>query len=589
MKLRFAALLLALSLALGLCALPAVAEESIDLMSLYKIRDTDAAWSAANAIAVDLNSVTGNNVTLTAAGDYVLSGSYSGQVVVEAPEDAKVRLILNGVSIVSPEGPAIYEKQANKLIVTLAENTRNTLTDGPAVADGDDTIGAALYAEDDLSVNGSGALTVTGTAKHGIQSKADLILAGGDITVTAVTDGIRGRNSVLLLDGRISVTAGGDGLAATRTDKESKGWVVLAGGALSVTTGSGAGTPRASANSRGGMRGGCGGWNGTAGTASADSGVSQKAVKAATDLTVLGGNYTFDCADDGLHGVNVTVNGGSFTIRTGDDGMHADSELTVNGGVIRIDQCYEGLEGANVTVNGGEVRVIASDDGINASGGGDSSGFGGRGGDRFGGSSGMLTIAGGQVEVTAGGDGLDSNGSLTISGGVVGVCCATTQGEGAIDFNGSGTFTGGTILLASNGGYMTSGMSGVTLIAIPMAGSGAAGDEITLATAEGTVSFTPQSGFTSLAVAGNGTAQGQSVTVTVGGRQAFSGAVTADMAVSGNMSGFGGGRGGFGRNGFGRNGGDTDGTTEPGSADGLGNGQPAPGDRGFGGGKRRGR
>ena len=164
MKLRFAALLLALSLALGLCALPAVAEESIDLMSLYKIRDTDAAWSAANAIAVDLNSVTGNNVTLTAAGDYVLSGSYSGQVVVEAPEDAKVRLILNGVSIVSPEGPAIYEKQANKLIVTLAENTRNTLTDGPAVADGDDTIGAALYAEDDLSVNGSGALTVTGTA-----------------------------------------------------------------------------------------------------------------------------------------------------------------------------------------------------------------------------------------------------------------------------------------------------------------------------------------------------------------------------------------------------------------------------------------
>ena len=49
------------------------------------------------------------------------------------------------------------------------------------------------------------------------------------------------------------------------------------------------------------------------------------------------------------------------------------------------------------------------------------------------------------------------------------------------------------------------------------------------------------------------------------------------------------GRGGFGRNGFGRNGGDTDGTTEPGSADGLENGQPAPGDRGFGGGKRRGR
>ena len=97
----------------------------------------------------------------------------------EVPEDEKVRLILNGVTIVSGEGPAVYEKQADKLIVTLAEGTVNTLTDGPMITDEDDTIGAALYAEDDLSINGTGSLIVNGTEKHGIQSKADLIIADG--------------------------------------------------------------------------------------------------------------------------------------------------------------------------------------------------------------------------------------------------------------------------------------------------------------------------------------------------------------------------------------------------------------------------
>ena len=537
MKPRAFIIALVLTLTAVLGAASAAQAETLDLTALYKAKDTDASWSASSASLIDLGTVSDSTLTLTQAGDYVLSGSYTGRIVIEAPEDAKVRLILNGVDIHSPEGPAIYEKQADKLIVTLAEGSVNTLADGPAVTDGDDTIGAALYAEDDLSINGSGALTVSGTAKHGIQSKADLIISGGSISVNAVTDGIRGRNSILLLDGSIAVTAGGDGLASTRTDKEGKGWIVLAGGTLDVTTGSGAGTVRASANSKGGMRGGRGMAQSSA--SSADSGVSRKAVKAATDLTVTGGSYTFNTEDDGLHAANVTVNGGEFTIRTGDDAMHADQEMTVNGG---------------------DIRITASDDGLNASGGKDASGFGGRGGDRFGGSndrsgssSGMLTVTGGHLEITAGGDGLDSNGSLAISGGITGIWAPTSMGEGAIDFNGTGTLSGGTVILAGNGGFMTSGLSGAALISVPMSGSGSAGSEITVETAGGIASFTPQSAFSSIAVAGSGIAQGQSLTVSVSGKQLFSGSVTADMnaVTSGFDSGFGRGRGGMGRNGFG--------------------------------------
>ena len=282
--------------------------EGMDVSTLYRTRDTDDSWSAVEAAVIDLNTVTDAELVISEKGNYVLSGSFSGRIVIDVPEEDKVRLILNGAAITSAEGPAIYEKQADKLIITLAADTENVLTDGAPVADDDDTVGAALYTEDDLSVNGSGNLTVNGTQKHGIQSKADLIIANGRITVNAVNDGIRGRNSVLILNGELNITAGGDGITATRKDSDGKGWVVLADGRVTVKTGEGA-----------------------AGKKRKD-GPSQKGVKAASDLTVLGGEYILDCTDDGLHAVNITVYGGSFEIHSGDDGMHADGKLTISGG-----------------------------------------------------------------------------------------------------------------------------------------------------------------------------------------------------------------------------------------------------------------
>ena len=263
-------LFLALMMLYAAPFLPAAAAETVDVTTLYKARDAEAAWSEEEARSIDLNTVENKTVRITEEGDYVLSGTLNGQVLIEAPEDAKVRLILNGVSIVSPEGPAIYEQQADKLIITLAEGTENNLTDGSPVTDEDDTIGAALYAEDDLSINGQGTLTVNGTQKHGIQSKADLIIAGGAITITAVADGVRGRNSVLVLEGALGITCGGDGITATRTDAEGKGWIVLAGGTIQIRTGDGAGEVQVSSKGRSGGFGGRGGrddWGASSGSA----------------------------------------------------------------------------------------------------------------------------------------------------------------------------------------------------------------------------------------------------------------------------------------------------------------------------------
>ena len=541
----FPAIVLAMLLTLGSLPLPAAAVEGTDITSLYKTRDIDAAWSEQSAQAIDLNTQKGT-VVIRREGDYVLSGTLNGQVVIEAGKEEKVRLILRGVTISSTQGPAIYEKQADKLIITLAEGSVSTLTDGDMIVDGDDTVGAALYAEDDLSINGTGSLIANGTNKHGIQSKADLILAGGTITVRAVSDGIRSRNSLLVLGGEMDITAGGDGISTTRTDTEGKGWIILAGGSGTITTGDGAdAVPSAGKSTAGwGWRGRRDDWGSTG--ESEDSGVSRKAVKAGSDLTVLGGSWDFDCEDDGLHAVNVTVGGGTFSIRSGDDAMHADSVMEVSGGSIGITACYEGIEGRQVTVSGGTIGIVSSDDGINAAGGNDGSGFGGRG--RSGSVSasdqaGMLSITGGEVAVTAGGDGLDSNGSLRISGGVTGVWAATTTGEGAIDFNGTGVLSGGTLIVASTGGVMrdVSGLTGQCIMAFSADGS--AGETVSLMDGSGRVlgSFTPHSGFDTLMVSSGELQEGDACTVTGGERTLYSGSMASTLGSTGSGS-FGGGR-----------------------------------------------
>ena len=563
----FFLILTALAVLMGSLILPSSAE-TLDVSTLYKKKDADDTWSVSDAQAIDLNGLQdGETLTISEKGDYVLSGTLRGQILIEVPEEDKVRLILNGVNITAQEGPAIYEKSADTLLVALAAGTENFLTDGAMVTDDDDTIGAALYAEDDLSINGAGSLTASGTQKHGIQSKADLVIANGQITVSAVLDGIRGRNSVLVLDGKISVTAGGDGITSTRTDAEGKGWIVLAGGEITVKTGDGAGAVRASANSRGGFGGGFGGrgrwddWGRQ--TQTDDSGVSQKAVKAAADLTVLDGTYVFDCADDGLHGVSVTVNGGAFSILSGDDGMHADETMTVNGGTIGIAQCYEGLEGKNVTVNGGEISITASDDGVNASGGNDGSGFGGwgRGGGGFSeaDNGGMLTITGGHISVTAGGDGLDSNGSILMSGGVVGVWTAANGMEGPIDFNGTGTISGGTLIVACNGGGMGGSAQLSGQAAMTLSVSGGAGETVTVLDGNGAElgTFTPGNAFGTLMISSDGLQEGGAFTVTAGSRTLYSGAMENNSNVyngygygPGNGGGFGPGNGRHGRRGW---------------------------------------
>lgn len=381
-------------------------------------RDRDGTYAADAVSEITLNGdtiqsesgsaeVSGSTITISGEGIYRITGELrDGQIVVDAGDSDKVQIVLDGAEIHCETSAAVYVKNADKVFLTLAEGSQNSLSGGNTYTQTDDnTVDGVVFSKDDLTVNGSGALKVTASYKHGMVSKNDLVITGGEITVNAAEHCMTGKDCIKIWDGTFSLTSQGKGMKAENTEETEKG-----------------------------------------------------------NIYIAGGTFVLNTEDDALHtGGSIVIDGGSFTVDSGDDAFHADLDVVVNDGVIAVNSCYEGLEGRRVVVNGGETSLTASDDGVNAAkakteeeeadvpGG---SGDGSMEND----TEAYIKITGGTLEVDAEGDGLDSNGSLFLSGGTVYVNGPVSDGDGALDYNGGADITGGTIIAVGSSG-MAQGFS----------------------------------------------------------------------------------------------------------------------------------
>jgi hypothetical protein len=478
------------------------AEQDSDITSsansgVYDSDDEDSSWNSSETSYITLagNSITlhgggavvdGNQIAITSAGTYSITGTLDdGQIIVNTDDTAVVKLILNGADIACSTSAPIYVKNAEKTVITLADGTENFVTDGDSYIIEDSLIedsesiepNAAIFSKDDLTINGNGSLTVSANYNNGIQSKDDLKITGGNITVNAVNDAIKGRDSIAVKDMNITVNAGGDGMQSNNDEDSEKGYVSVESGTINVTAGedgiqaetslvisggnitisSGGGSVNSSSNA--GEAGNTwGNWGNRGMENEPDSGGSSgsaKAIKAGVDITIAGGTINIDSSDDSIHSNDsLTINGGNIVLASGDDGIHSDSTLEINGGDISITKCYEGLDSAVITINDGNIHLVASDDGINVVGGVDGSSIGGRPGQNNFNSSGnnYLYIHGGYIAIDATGDGLDINGPIDMTGGVVIVNGPTRNDNGALDYFGAFEITGGFLVAVGSSG-----------------------------------------------------------------------------------------------------------------------------------------
>ncbi len=195
--------------------------EAIDTAGVYDYDEADVVQiSLGTTISAtsDTVSIDGTTATITSAGVYEVAGTLNdGQLVVDGGDEAVVQLILNGTDITNADGAAIAVTSAETAVVILADGSSNTLTDGSdyVFADGADEPNATLFSSADLTLGGTGSLTVFGNYNDGIASKDGLAIDGGAITVVAIDDGVRGKDYVVINGGEIDVTAGGTGSSPT--------------------------------------------------------------------------------------------------------------------------------------------------------------------------------------------------------------------------------------------------------------------------------------------------------------------------------------------------------------------------------------
>ena len=581
--------------AVALCGTAAIGEASSvglpQLNDYFTERDLNGEWDAtATLIALQgdtavtashVVSVAGGVVTILDGGVYVLSGTLDdGQVVVDVKDDEKVQLVLNGASITSSNSAAIVVKQADKVFITLAEGTENTLANGGCFED--EGVDAVIWSDEDLTFNGTGTLAIDSPAGDGIDGNDDIKFASGAYVITAAGRGVDSNDSIRIAGGDFTVTTDGTAFRASHTSNDALGYITIWGGGFKITTGGGAGEFVIQEAAMGGPQG-MRDFDGEAMTppeglaegemptdmtppegfedggmptppegfeegemptppeegampgdsdseAESEDETARKGFKASGDIVVIGGTFELDTADDAFHADgDLLVFDGEITIASSDDGLHADGSLTIVGGTVDITQSSEGLEAEVITVSGGSVSILASDDGMNArSSAGEKETFDAQEGV-------LIEISGGTLTVNAGGDGIDSNGDLLVTGGTVVVSGPVSNMNGALDYNGTATISGGTVVAAGASGMGENFSDTSTQAAFLVSLAGEAG-EIRVIDAQGNVILAAEleKDFETVVISSPELAVGETYTVTRGDASAE---ITLTDTVTGADSG----------------------------------------------------
>ena len=292
-----------------------------------------------NVLGVDC-SVEGADVVITSTNihnelEFVLQGaSTNGSLTYNGTY--KCKFYLNGLNLTSQKGAALDILCGKRVDLILNEGTSNTLADAP-----NGTQKAAFYCKGHVEVEGSGSLTVTGNARHGICTKEYLELkkSTGSVTVNgAESDGIHAGQYFLMRGGTVTVSGQkGDGIqteiltldddVTPNPDKEFNGQIFIKGGTINVTV----------------------------------AGDDKKGIKSADKMTVNGGTFVITASGKGSKGISVARH-----LLVNEDSESTVMQIRATGGVYVDDEtddesrCMGIKVTQNMAVTAGKIMISNS-------------------------------------------------------------------------------------------------------------------------------------------------------------------------------------------------------------------------------------
>ena len=500
------------------------------------------------------------DLVISNGGWYVLTGTLEdGKIIVDAHDSSKVWIRLNGVTVSCSDDACLRVDQADKVFLTLAEDTENSFSSGTVYSEEAlaDNTGGTIFSHDDLTINGSGSLSITAGYKHGIDVNDSLVITGGNITITAPQDGIHVSDSLRFMEASLTIDAGDD---AVHSDDE----LYIESGTVLINS-------------------------------------CYEGLEAVT-IEITGGDITMYPTDDGIN-----ANGGSSTMGFGSRGGGG-----TNGMPSPPDFSGRDMSSMSNTSDSGMPPMPGEMSGTTSTDGEMTSGMPSQGempstpGERPGTTQAensdtddtatdekepYIRISGGTLTIiNATGrdaDGLDSNGSIYIDGGDIRISLLGDGTNNAIDYGsesgGECIVTGGTILAFGGSGMAEEFSENCTQCAVlyNIGSTVEAGTLFSLLDQEGEeiISYTPECSYSSVSFSLPEMTVGETYTVVCGENSseltmdstAVSAGTTAGENIGGNAGGhaFGmGGMGGMRRGGMGfQNGSAENGSVENGSAE----------------------
>ena len=278
-------------------------------------------------------SVSGNVVTISSGGTYILTGKLDeGQIVVNAKSDDKVRLVFKGVEISSSKGNLILVENAKKTIITLASDSNNKL-ELKGNFSKDDNKDSVIFSKSDLSFNGTGILNLLSPYGRGIVSQDKVVFVDGKYTMDTAGNTISAKNSVAIADGKYDIKAGEKGTGLKVRGNEKKGTVFIANGKLDISAG-------------------------------------KDGINSNSNVTINNGKINIKSEENGIESENIDIRGGNTRVVSKDDGIITSSKkdtetdslyIRINGGKINIYSKKNGLNSkGDISISGGETFVESS-------------------------------------------------------------------------------------------------------------------------------------------------------------------------------------------------------------------------------------
>ncbi|MDC7240611.1 MAG: carbohydrate-binding domain-containing protein [Spirochaetales bacterium] len=301
----------------------------LDTSSMFTYRDLKQTVSLNNAETLSLRS--GSSTVIESEGIYLLQGSYRDtMIVVDAGDDAKVQLVLDGLTVTNAGKPAIFVNTADKVFITTFGSGGSLTVSGEFESYPEVNLDATVFSRSDLVLSGTSSLDVVSASGNGITSKDDLKITGGVVNIEAAEDGLEANDSIRIADGDITVVSGKDALHSENSDMT--GYFYMQGGSLELSA-------------------------------------ADDAIQATTVLQIDGGRVNVKTSSEGLEATQVQINGGDITVYATDDGINAAQKsnmspvISVTGGNIAVTMAAGDTDAFDAN---GEIYIYGGSIDVNA-------------------------------------------------------------------------------------------------------------------------------------------------------------------------------------------------------------------------------